>query len=131
MSPSRLLINCKPRIYADLFRSIFQSLARVEIVEIAPQRSQSIQGSDEEVEVDVIVLSLNVHGQPESDLANGLLQKAKVIAFSPEGDFALRRLPGRCDWEEIRPFGLDQLIQEVTGVSSPGQTFSPNLDSTL
>lgn len=115
MTTPRVLIDYKPRIYTDLFKSIFQSIGRVEIVEVTTWECEN--NSDG---VDVIVLSLNTHGQPESDLPLEQLQNAKVIAFSPKGDYGLRRLPGENAWEEVSPFSLEQLIEEVLNVPHAG-----------
>ncbi len=110
MTTPRILIDYKPRIYTDLFKNIFHSVGRVEIVEALTQGCNSSDNGDGP---DVIILSLDVHGQPESSLPLEQLQNARVIAFSPKGDYGLRRLPGESTWEEIRPFSLECLIHEV------------------
>jgi hypothetical protein len=40
--------------------------------------------------------------------------QAKLLAVSPSGEVGMRRMPGESQWEEFRPFGLKQLIKEVS-----------------
>ncbi len=110
MSPPRVWINYKPRIYTELLTHLFQSMGLIEAVEIDPTL-RAARGREEEI--DVVLLSLDYLGQPDLEIPGEGLKKAKVIAFSPKGDYGLRRLPGKTNWEEIRPFGLKQLMDEL------------------
>jgi hypothetical protein len=64
-------------------------------------------------DIDVVLLSLDGLGNPDPDVSEECLKDAKVIAFSTKGDFGLRRMPGKTNWEELRPFGLKQLMDEL------------------
>jgi hypothetical protein len=115
MKPWRIWINFKPRLYADLFREIFQSLEHTEVFcWDSFQKSMKGNGGLHRESFDVIILSLAESGLPDGDLIPFLTSKAKILAFSPQGDYCLKRLPGEVDWEEIRPFGISRLISEVT-----------------
>jgi hypothetical protein len=60
-----------------------------------------------------VLLSLDGLGQPDPEVPAERLKGAKVIAFSPKGDYGLRRMPGINNWEELRPFGLRELMDEL------------------
>lgn len=110
MAPPRVWINYKPRIYTEILKHLFKSMGLIEAIEDDPA-SRAAKGREEEI--DVVLLSLDYLGQPDLEIPGERLKKAKVIAFSPKGDYGLRRLPGKTNWEEIRPFGLKQLMDEL------------------
>jgi len=114
MTISRVWILYEPQIYRDLFSRLLLCAGRVAVVALGDTGvSRSEDGDGEQEPVDVIIFSLDKQGEPE--LA-GLPQpppEAKLLAFSPKGDYCLRRLPGEKMWEEVRPFGLNQLLREV------------------
>lgn len=112
MVPPRVWINYKPRIYTDIFKYIFSTMGLVEVVEF-PRAAQGSQALDEGKAIDVVLLSLDGLGNPDPDVPDECLKEAKVIAFSTKGDFGLRRMPGKTNWEELRPFGLKQLMDEL------------------
>lgn len=119
MGHPRVWINYKPRIYTEIFKHIFQSIGLVEIVEFEP--SNSGRFNMHEKNVDIVLLSLNSLEQPEIELPIERTQNAKVIAFSSKGDYGLKRLPGKTNWEEMRPFGLKELIDELSAGRSSGE----------
>lgn len=108
----RVWINYKPRIYTDIFKYIFSTMGLIEVVEISPD-AQDFREMNEGKDIDVVVLSLDGLDHPDPDLPAERLKDAKVIAFSPKGDYGLRRMPGKTNWEELRPFGLKQLMDEL------------------
>lgn len=114
MTIARVWILFEPQIYCDLFTNLLQRTGWIEVVNSrGPAGNHHEAGNGEPELVDVIVFSLDARGQPH--LA-GLAEPppgAKLLAFSPKGDLGYRRLPGEETWEEVRPFGLDQLIREV------------------
>ena len=107
----RVWINYKPRIYTDIFKYIFSTMGLIEVVEI-PRACQDTREPGKE-DIDVVLLSLDGLGNPDPDVPEECLKEAKVIAFSTKGDFGLRRMPGKTNWEELRPFGLKQLMDEL------------------
>jgi len=112
MVPPRVWINYKPRIYTDIFKYIFTNLGLIEVVEIPPA-GQDFREIDVGEDIDVVLLSLDGLGQPDPEIPAERLKDAKVIAFSPKGDYGLRRMPGKTNWEELRPLGLRQLMDEL------------------
>jgi len=108
----RVWINYKPRIYTDIFKYLFSTMGLIEVVE-APPTGQDVRGMAEGKNIDVVLLSLDGLGQPDLELPAERLKEAKVIAFSPKGDYGLLRMPGKTNWEELRPFGLKQLMDEL------------------
>lgn len=90
-----------PHLLADLFERVLKNLTTVTVV------------SHPFGKLDVIVLPLDEHGQPEVDLLPYPVPAAKIVAVSPTGDRALVRLPGAAQWNEVRPFTLQQLMLEV------------------
>ena len=102
-----------------IFKYIFISIGLVEIVECEPSNSGKFNVYDKDV--DIVLLSLNSLEQPDIELPEERTHKAKVIAFSPKGDYGLKRLPGKTNWEEMRPFGLKELIDELSAGRSSGE----------
>lgn len=115
MEPSRVLIHYKPKLYTDLLTRIFQSIKSVEVYDPALRASVSQNGKVSPEHVDVVVFSLEVGSQPGNAPFPEWFQKVKLLAFSPDEDVGYRRLPGEDDWEAIHPFGIEELIYEVTG----------------
>jgi hypothetical protein len=112
MAPPRVWINYKPRIYTDIFKYLFTTMGLIEVVEIPPA-GQDFREISVGKDIDVVLLSLDGLGQPDPEVPAERLKEAKVIAFSPKGDYGLRRMPGKTNWEELRPFGLRQLMDEL------------------
>ncbi len=108
----RVWINYNPRIYTDIFKYIFSTMGLIEVVEILPG-GKDLRDINEAQAIDVVLLSLDGLDQPDPNLPIERLKEAKVIAFSPKGDYGLRRMPGKTNWEELRPFGLKQLMDEL------------------
>jgi hypothetical protein len=111
MSISHVCILYKPQLYIDLFALVLQSQDSVKIVNINDENPYN--GSGRRGQVNVVLLPVDYSGQPELALLPFPIPNAKILAFSPQGDLGLRRMPGEDNWIEIRPFGLDQLVQEV------------------
>ena len=97
----RVWIVYSPQLLADLFERLLHNLPTVTVV---PHPFN---------EVDVIVLPLNELGEPELDLLPHPVPPAKLVAVSPLADRALVRLPGRTEWQDVRPFAIHQLLVEV------------------
>lgn len=114
MSKTRVLIHYSPKLYSELFSSILQLLCGIEIIEPAPENNHNhgTNGNNDQ-EADLIILSLDGKKQPLLDNLPLKPGKSKVVAFSPEGNYGLRRMPHTSVWEELSPFGLDHLIREV------------------
>lgn len=108
----RVWVNYKPRIYTDIFKYIFSTMGLIEVVEI-PRAGKGCRESGKGKDIDVVLLSLDGLGNPDPDVPEECLKEAKLIAFSTKGDFGLRRMPGKTNWEELRPFGLKQLMDEL------------------
>jgi hypothetical protein len=110
MSNLRVLINYSPKLYGELFSTVLKSLCGIEVIET----SQDLSGLwASRSEVDIIITSLDDRGRPSIDILPTQAPRSKVLAFSPNGEMGLRRMPGAKRWEKISPFGLDQLIREV------------------
>ena len=125
MSTSRVWIQYHPRLYLELFTRILRSLELVEVVGYShPSSSHWLSEGIDSNQIDVILIPLNEQGYPELEALPLPFPETKLIAFSPKGDRGLRRLPGRMDWEEVRPFGLVQLVREVLGDSRPSDYFT-------
>lgn len=115
MEPSRVLIHYKPQLYTDLLTRIFQSIKAVELYDPTSPVLKSQNGKASPEHVDVVVFSLEVGVQPGNASFPEWFQTVKLLAFSPDEDVGYRRLPGEADWEAIDPFGIEELIFEVTG----------------
>jgi hypothetical protein len=125
MTTSRVWIQYHPKLYLELFTRVLKSLEPVEVVGYSPPSSSPrlSEGIDPN-QIDVILIPLNEQGHPELEALPVIPPDTKLIAFSPKGDRGLRRMPGRTDWEEVRPFGLVQLVREVLGGSKPTDYFT-------
>lgn len=99
----------------ELFKKAFETIGQIEVVKLndllaSPQKGGFIGWEN----VDVVITSLDQNGQPDMDLIPNPLPKVKILAFSPSGDYGLKHVIGGLNWEEIRPFGWNQLVNEVT-----------------
>jgi hypothetical protein len=125
MTTSRVWIQYHPRLYLELFTRVLKSLEPVEVVGSShPSSSYRLSEGLDPNQIDVVLIPLNEQGHPELEALPVPLPETKLIAFSPKGDRGLRRLPGRTDWEEVRPFGLVQLVREVLGGAKPTDYFT-------
>ena len=115
MGTSRVLIHYKPQLYTDLFARIFQSIGSVELYDPNSPVLKTFNGKAPPEIVDVVVFSLDVGDQPGFKSLPEWFHSVKLLTFSPTGDVGYRRLPGEENWEEIQPFGMDQLIHEIVG----------------
>jgi hypothetical protein len=95
-----------------LINDLIEQLGLIDIVEIKDSKSIP-DSSQENGDVDVVILPLDHEGDPKLSLLPDRMPEAKLVAFSPDGSRGLRRLPGESDWVELRPFGLSQLIVEI------------------
>jgi hypothetical protein len=94
-------IICEPAIYAEALAHVLKQFTEIHIVDVSVAR------------VDVVVFPLDAAGEPQTDLLPNPLPNAKLIASSVTGNRGLVRLPGESEWQEVCPFGLDELILEV------------------
>ena len=101
MLMSRVWITYEPLVYGDAIARFLQGMPSIEIV------------SQPSADVDVVVLALDEADWPNTDLLVKAAPEAKLVALSPRGDRGFVRVPGKTDWEEIRPFGLALLSVEV------------------
>lgn len=116
MTIQRVSIYYRPKLYTELFARVFQTVGSIEVVEAAspdsspngPARQPTLRR-----QVDVVVLPVDNLGRPDEELMPEPRPEAKLVAFSPKGDYGFRRYPGESEWEELRPFGLSQLVDEV------------------
>ena len=114
MVATRIYLQYEPRLYADLIQQLFQSIGQEVIVGISRGKDYPVHLITTEQDCDeVLLLSLEESEKPPGEQLLNLMPHAKVIAFSPHGKFGFRRLPGETSWEEIRPFGLAELMYEV------------------
>lgn len=114
MTSTRVWLLYEPVIYSDLFQRIFERFGSVHVVNMVNrQMGETIASTPDPECVDVIIVALDEAGQIPAGLLSEFHQDAIVLAFSPKGDRGLRRQPGENKWEEIRPFGLADLIFEV------------------
>jgi hypothetical protein len=122
MSNPRVLIYYSPRLYAELFSTVLKSLCGIEIIDTNLETlSDGIQKLGRP-DIDIIITSLDEHGRPTMDQIPSQTLRSKVLAFSPTGKRGLKRMPNSKHWEEIAPFGLDQLIREVIYASPKTHT---------
>jgi hypothetical protein len=99
----------------DLFNRAFEAIGQIEVVKLNELLTSSTErGFIGWENVDVVIMSLNQQGQPDLELIPDPLPDVKIIAFSPRGDYGLRHVIGGLNWEEIRPFGWNQLVCELT-----------------
>jgi hypothetical protein len=118
MTIPRVWIQYEPRLYSEAFVRLFELSGTVEIVLTEPENGDEVSREPADWgEVDIAVLSLDDHGCPEIDSLPKAPPHAKVLAFSPVGNYGLRRLPGCNEWEVLQPFGVDELIGEICGES--------------
>ena len=101
MLMSRVWITYEPLVYGDAIARFLQGMPSIEIV------------SRPSADVDVVVLALPEAGWPNTDRLVEATSGAKLVALSPRGDRGFVRVPGKTEWEEIRPFGLALLSVEV------------------
>jgi hypothetical protein len=110
----RVWVNYQPKIYSDILKQAIKSIGLVQVVEGSPADHRKKAAGEEIDQIDVVLVSLDILGLSEIELMIGRDLQSKIIAFSPSGEFGLRRLPGNKNWEELRPFGLKQLIEELS-----------------
>lgn len=114
MAKARVTILYEPLIYADLLRGIFEELGTIEVTRAVDQTADPFdEGLSPEEAVDVIFLPLDEEGKPRIEILPEPQPRAKLLAFSPDGKRGLRRMPGESSWQELRPFGLADLMFEV------------------
>jgi hypothetical protein len=118
MTIPRVWIQYEPRLYSEAFVRLFELSGTVEIVVNETANGDEVPREPADwAEVDIAVLALDDNDRPEIDSLPDAPPHAKVLAFSPVGDYGLRRLPGSTQWEVMQPFGVDELIGEICGES--------------
>src|SRR4030042_4092808 len=103
MSSARICIQYKPQIYADCFKRIIESLGVGQVLDLA---DISRQPESELNQLDLVVLALGANGKPELPSLFEHCSRARMVAFSPDGDSGVRRAAGGSEWEIVHPFGL-------------------------
>jgi hypothetical protein len=119
MSNPRVMIYYSPRLYSELFSSVLNSICGIEVIDLKRGFFNEGQPLTNIPEADILILSLDDDSKPDLDQFPSNMNKTKVLAFSPIGNVGLRKMPNSTHWEEITPFGLDQLIREVILPSTP------------
>ena len=97
----RVQVFFEPTLYREVLANALERTGSIEVV------------TDPDEAVDVVIFPLSGDGQLQACLTPELPHDAKLIAASANGDRALIWLPGGCEWTEVRPFGLDELVREV------------------
>ena len=97
----RVRVIYEPTLYREVLADALERTGSIEVV------------TDPDAAVDVVIFPLNCSGQLEAYLTPELPRDAKLIAAAANGEQALIWLPGGCEWTEVRPFGLDELVHEV------------------
>lgn len=115
----RVWIDYQPQLYTEIFKEVFQSLGLADILTVTPDESESNEVISDDDPIDLVVLSLDNLGLLEPERTPEHLRNSKTIAFSPKGDYGLLRSPGKTYWQEIHPFGLEQLI-DLLSREQPG-----------
>ena len=98
---TQVWIAYAPHIFREALTS---SLSHIDEVEIVENHSDN---------VDIAIFRLAETGQLQDFFRHKSLPNAKMIVFSPRGDHAFIRLPGQSSWNDVRPFGMDQLVAEI------------------
>lgn len=118
MSVERVWIYYQPKILSDIFKRIICAFGTIEILDGSPLESLPGHTSDGCLnELDLVVTSIDGWQELELKPNSDCLLNAWMIAFSPLGDYGLRRPPRSGKWEEIRPFRLSRFLQEVHTLS--------------
>jgi hypothetical protein len=109
-----LWIDYRPRLYQDLLVGFFRQMERRETsVNITLHTGDFEKHLTDQERVDVLVLSLD-RIEPQNRLADaGFFPETRLIAFSPKGNQGWKRLGLSRQWELVRPFGLQNLLNEV------------------
>ena len=119
MVATRIYLQYEPRLYSDLIQQLFQSIGQEVIVGISRGEDYPVHLITTEQDCgEIVLLSLEDAEEPPGDQLVNLMPHAKVIAFSPHGKTGYKRLPGETSWEELRPFGLAELMNEVLSESN-------------
>lgn len=106
-------IHYKPRLYADVLEKIFRSYRGVNLIDYESLNPQSTQNMHQRV--DVVILSIGDHGDPDLEDFPPTPSGTKILAFPAFGNTGYRKLPGMQQWEKIVPFGIRRLLDEVLG----------------
>lgn len=98
---TRVWVAYDPQVFRE---ALIHSLAKLEGVEVVEDAGEGI---------DIGIFRLAATGQLQNYFLYNSLPTAKLIVFSPHGDKAYIRLPGTTHWDEVSPFGLNQLAAEI------------------
>ncbi len=114
MENIRVCVVYFPWIYTDIFQRVFRRFEHVTIIEnyfhdLYPEVKKKTGWEY----ADIMILSLDTRNTPELNLLPQQMSQALFVAFSPQGDYGMQRRPNESDWEEVRPFGFEQLLQLV------------------
>lgn len=108
MGLPRVLIHFKPRLYGDVLLQVIKSWGQFEICDYSGPNGEG------DHHFDVVIVSLNRNTHPPLDLPPELqYRETKLLAISPQGEYALRRQAGKTEWEVLRPFSVSQLRAEL------------------
>jgi hypothetical protein len=114
MPATRIYLQYEPKLYSDLIQQLFQDIGQEVILSKEEYNQDLVRRSENEKDCnEIVLLSLEDGEFPPGDRPEELLPHAKIIIFSPNGELGYRRLPGEKSWQEIRPFGLAELLYEV------------------
>jgi hypothetical protein len=118
MTALKVCVRFRPHLYNEILKWLFHSLQQVEVIEVLQTEfSVNVTDCPWGNTVDVFILPVDDDGRPEVELLPDPTPPAKLVAVSPYGHLGLLRHPGQNHWEPVQPFGLAQLIAEVTSQS--------------
>lgn len=115
MAKLRVWIHYKPKIYSELFSTLLRSVKGVEVLDYErPFYHERFDGEGAGCDtIDLIVFSLDELIEQDLGQIGCLFPGAKLIAFSPTGEHGLKRQPGGETWDEVRPYGVSELLEEI------------------
>lgn len=109
----RVYIQYQPRLYMELLSETLRSKSSIEVIDLTSMAKWSGEPDPKPEATDILIVSLTENGQPDLEEIPVALLALKILAFSLDGSFGYRRLPGEDTWLEIRPFRLERLLNEL------------------
>jgi hypothetical protein len=114
MRPYQIGIYLSSRLYVELLTRIIQMHHEVEIINL-PAWSLSTAGEKTSLkdEPQVVILPMLDRAHNAFEWAPKTYPRAKLLLFGEKGSTGYLRSPDKHHWEEIRHFGLKDLLREV------------------
>ena len=98
----RIWIAYEPRVFREALVAVISQLEGVEIVE------------DLSAGVDVGIFRLASTGLLQNFFHRTPQLETKMVVFSARGDRAFIRYPCEKNWTTVQPFGMPELLAEIT-----------------